>query len=148
MTTVYDVPGTDLIMKLKEELKEVEAIKPPEWASYVKTGVSRERQPQEEDWWYTRAASILRRIYTDGPVGVERLRVYYGGKKNRGHKPEKFRKASGAVIRNILKQLEGAGFVEGDNGRRISPKGRALLDKLSHEIKLELQKKYPELERY
>ncbi len=137
MTTVYDVSARDLLARLSEDLKEVKEVEPPAWSRYVKTGVHRERPPSQEDWWYIKAASLLRRLYIDGPVGVERLRRYYGGKKNRGHKPEQFRKAGGAIIRNILKQLEKAGLVETfQQGRRLTPKGASYLDRLAYEVKL------------
>ncbi|MCD6126806.1 MAG: 30S ribosomal protein S19e [Methanomicrobia archaeon] len=134
MTTVYDVPADKLIEKLKEELKTMKEITPPEWSKFVKTSSSKERLPDQEDWWYIRAASILRKIYIYGPVGVSRLRTAYGSKKNRGHKPERFRKASGAIIRRILQQLEEADLVKSETGRVITPKGRSLLDRISKEI--------------
>lgn len=137
MTTVYDVNAHDLLTRLTEDLKEVGEVTPPVWSRYVKTGACKERPPVQDDWWYIRAASLLRRLYINGPVGVERLRRYYGGKKNRGHKPEKFRKASGAIIRTILKQLEEAGFVEKvSKGRKLTPKGASHLDRLAYEVKL------------
>ena len=119
------------IEECKKELKNMKEIKPPAWADFVKTGSHTMFPPQEDDWWYTRCASILRRVYLDGPVGVERLRTYYGGKKERGHKPEKFRKAGGNIIRKCLQQLEAAGLVEkkknGKKGRIITDKGRKFL---------------------
>ncbi|MGC1120107.1 MAG: 30S ribosomal protein S19e [Candidatus Methanofastidiosia archaeon] len=137
MTTVYDVNAYDLLARLTEELKEVGDIKPPDWSKYVKTGTHKERPPVQEDWWYIRAASLLRRLYIDGPVGVERLRRHYGGKKDRGHKPEKFGKASGAIIRRLLQQMEKAGFVEpAPKGRRLTPKGASYMDRLAYEVKL------------
>ncbi len=147
MTTVYDVPPHELLTRLTEDLKEVDELTPPVWSKYVKTGVCKERPPLQDDWWHIRAASLLRRLYIDGPVGVERLRRYYGGKKNRGHKPEKFRKASGAIIRTILNQLEQAGLVEkSPKGRRLSPKGASQLDRLANEVKLAAGQE--ELEQY
>jgi len=124
----------------KEELKKIEEIKPPDWAMFVKTGVHKQLPPQQEDWWYIRTASILRRIYLDGPVGIERLRTFYGGRKDRGHKPERFKKAGGSIIRKCLQQLEGAGLVEKSKdskrkGRVISEKGKTFLKKVVLEVK-------------
>lgn len=123
----------------REELKKIEQIKPPEWSRFAKSGVHRKYPPQQEDWWYTRAASMLRRIYLDGPVGVLRLRTYYGGRKERGHKPEKFRRAGGSGVRKILQQLEAAGFVEkgktGKKGRVVSEKGEKFLKKIVSGVK-------------
>lgn len=124
----------------KEELKKIEEIKPPDWAMFVKTGVHKQLPPRQEDWWYIRTASILRRIYLDGPVGIERLRTFYGGRKDRGHKPERFKKAGGSIIRKCLQQLEGAGLVEKSKGskrkgRVISEKGKTFLKKVVLEAK-------------
>jgi len=112
---------------LVEELKKVEQIKQPDWARFVKTGAHRERPPQSPDWWYIRAASILRKLKK--PTGVSRLRTVYGGRKNRGMKPEKSYKGSGKIIRVILQQLESAGLVVKDKkGRRLTPIGQKLVN--------------------
>jgi len=135
MVTVRDVKAEKLIARLKEELKKIEEIKPLPWSFYVKSGSHRERPPEQEDFWYIRAASILRRLYLNGPVGVERLRTYYGGRKRRGTAPARFRKASGNIIRKILQQLEKAGFVEKDKkGRKLTRKGVSFLDKIAYEV--------------
>ncbi|SDA53610.1 Ribosomal protein S19E (S16A) [Methanobrevibacter millerae] len=145
MTTVFDVPADLLIEKVAEEFKDNDKINSPAWSNYVKTGVHKERKPENADWWYVRCASIIRRVYIDGPVGVMSLRTFYGGKKDRGVTPEVFRKGSGAIIRNALHQLEDAGFVEKvEGGRVVSPKGRSFLDKTSGEIIRDI----PELAKY
>jgi len=79
-------------------------------------------------------------------VGVERLRAEYGGRKDYGVKPEHAAKASGAIIRKALQQLEAAGFVETlkTGGRRVTKSGRKLLDELAKEVVKEI----PELEKY
>ncbi|MCD6470077.1 30S ribosomal protein S19e [Candidatus Bathyarchaeota archaeon] len=151
MPTPYDVPPAILIERLAKYLKDnVDAVRPPEWALYVKTGVHKERPPQNSDWWYIRCASLLRKVYVKGPIGVEHLRAEYGGRKDRGVKPEHTRKGSGAIIRKALQQLEEAGLVETvkGEGRIVTPKGRSLLDSLSTEIKRELEKNIPELRKY
>ena len=136
MPTARDVRADLLIDRVAEELKKLEEIRPPEWASLVKTGSHKQRPPQQEDWWYIRAASVLRTVYLHGPVGVERLRTKYGGRKDRGVRPEHFRKASGHIIRLVLQQLEQAGLVERvpGGGRKITKKGASLLDRKAAEI--------------
>ncbi len=131
---VYDTESNKLIEKVANELKNT--IKAPEWSELVKTGSNRERPPESKDWWYFRAASILRKIYILGPIGVEKLRTVYGGRKNRGHKPSRFAKSSGKVIRSILQQLEESKLIEKvknnkRKGRVVSAKGKSFLDKLS-----------------
>ena len=136
---LHDVQVNELIEKTAEELKKIEHIQPPEWAKFVRTGNHKERQPARTDWWYIRAAAILRRIQLVGPIGVNKIRVQYGGKQNRGFKPEKFVKGSGNIARKILQQLEKAELAKQDakgshKGRVITPKGQSLLEKVSSEI--------------
>ena len=135
MTTPFDVKPDALIGIVSQELKKYPEIKPPEWAAYAKTGVHRDRVPDSPDWWYVRSAAILRTIYISGPVGIERLRTKYGGKKSKGNRPPKFAKGSGNVQRTICQQLEKARLVESTerDGRQISPKGKSMLDKCAGE---------------
>jgi len=134
--SVKEVPPSALIKQLAEELKKVEAIAPPEWSRFAKTGSHRERPPVQPDWWYTRAASVLRRLYMDSPVGISRLRTFYGGRKHRGQAPEHFHKSGGKVIRVALQQLEKAGLVSKveRRGRKLTPKGAKMIDSLAKQM--------------
>ena len=137
MISPREVDAQKFNSMLKEELKKVKEIVPPAWSQFVKSGAHRERVPQQDEFWHVRSATILRRLYIDGDVGVERLRSYFGGKKRRGHKPAHFRKSSGSIIRKIMQQLEAAGLVEKNAnkiGRKLSPAGRKLLDKIAHDV--------------
>lgn len=134
MPTTYDYEAGELISRAAEELKNFSSIKMPDWAKFVKTGRHAERPPDNPDWWFIRAAALLRKIYTKGPIGISKLRVLYGGKKNRGVKREHFYRAGGKIIRVILQQLENEGLVrkvdlkQGKPGRIITPKGMKFLD--------------------
>ncbi len=137
---IKEVEPNKFIQIAKEELKKIKEIKPPEWSTFAKTGSHTKFSPQQEDWWYIRAASILRKLQLKQPLGVSRLKTYYGGKKERGHKPERFRKAGGSHIRKIFQQLEAAGFVatkkEGiKRGRSLTEKGREFVNKIVSEAK-------------
>ncbi len=137
MTTVYDVPPDKLVKKVGGKLKKNNAISLPTWGLNVKKGPNKELPPQDEDWWWVRCASVLRQIYLHGPVGVARLRTYYGGRVRRGAKKERFREASGKIIREVLSQLERAGYVtKTKRGRKISPEGQKFLDNTAHELKI------------
>lgn len=151
MITPYDVPASKFVEKLAKHLKDnVDEITPPAWASIVKTGIHVQRSPQNPDWWYIRCASLMRKIYVHGPVGIERLRAEYGGRKDYGVKPEHAAKASGAIIRKALQQLEAAGFAEifETEGRRVTKKGRKILEELAEEVEKEVVKQIPELQKY
>ena len=133
MTTVYDVPADRFIRALAEELKTMPEITPPDWAPFAKAGVHKEMPPEDPEWWFVRVASIMRRVYIDGPIGVERMRTFYGGKKDRGSRPSRFRKGSGSILRKSLQQLEAAGFITHDKtGRKISAKGMSFMDTIAH----------------
>src|SRR2546421_9776674 len=103
MPTAFEVPANELINRLAKHLKEnVSEISPPSWSEYAKTGAHKERPPQDPDWWYARCASLLRKLYVHGPVGVSRLRVQYGGDRGKGDSPEQTRRAGGPRIRKAL----------------------------------------------
>ncbi len=152
MVTVLEVPADRFIAELAEYLKKnVKELRPPVWSAYVKTGTDREHPPMQEDWWYIRAASMLRKMYkTRQPIGVGTFRVIYGGRKNYGVAPEHFVKASGSIPRSILKQLERAGWVKKvpGRGRVLTPKAISVMDKLAYQIMKELAQERPELQKY
>ena len=117
--------------KLIEELKKIKEIQAPQWAPFVKTGVHKERPPVADDWWHVRVASILLKVNKFGPVGTNRLSKQYGGRKNRGHKPEKKFAGSRNIVRKGLQQLEKAKLIkqvsEPSSGKMISKEGKTLL---------------------
>ncbi len=140
--TIFTKDPVKYIPALAEALKNIDAFEIPEWAKYVKSGMSRERPPVDDNFWYTRAASILRQLYIHGVVGVGKLRTRYGSRKDRGGKPDKFKKSGGKIIRTILQQAEEAGLVEKitrlQHGRRLTQAGRDLLDSINVENPKEL----------
>jgi small subunit ribosomal protein S19e len=138
MVTVREVSAGKLITKTKEELKKISEIQPPAWSKFVKSGIHRERPPEQPDFWYIRAAAIMRKLYVNGPVGVSKLRTNYGGRKRRGYKPAISLRSGGNIIRKIMQQLEKAGFAEkAKGGRKITAKGQKFLDKIAFEVSKE-----------
>ena len=149
MAKVYDVPADLLISKLSEILKN-EDIPAPSWTSFVKTGSHADRPPQNSDWWHTRCASILRKIYLHGPIGINDLRSMYGGAKAVGYGAAKHRDSGGVIIRNAVHQLEKLGYVEKveRKGRVLSKNGMQKLDRLATEILKQLSADTPSLKIY
>ena len=135
--TIYKLNPQEYNLKLAEALKKVPEFKEPEWAQFVKSSPGKERPIDDLDFWHKRASSILRQIYQKKVVGVNRLRTKYGTKKDRGMKPEKFRKGSGKIIRTILQQSDAAGFTEIAKdlkgvksrrpGRQLTEKGKTFM---------------------
>ncbi len=136
VSSVYEMHAQEYNTKLANILKEMPEFNQPEWSYFVKSGVSKVRPPRNPDFWFIRAASILRQIYTHNVVGVNRLKTRYGGRKKRGVKPEHVYKASGKIIRTILQQAEKAGLLEKFNesgkraGRKLTEKGKELLESI------------------
>jgi len=150
MTTVYDVPSKELINAVAKKLQNEDTIMIPEANIYSRTGINKENPPMEKDWWYTRCASILRKIYISDVIGIERLRAEYGGKRDKGSKPYKASRGSGSIVRRAVQQLEKAGYVTRikGKGRVLTPKGRSFLDNTSNEVMNKIQDYYPELKKY
>lgn len=150
MTTLYDVPAEDLIEALAEELDG--RIEAPDWSEFTKSGVDAELPPEQDDFWHVRAASLLRRVAIQGPIGIGSLASEYGGTKSGSNRyrvaPGKSVDGSRKIIRTILQDLEDEGLVEirEGEGRAVSADGQALLDETAGEVLESLDR--PELERY
>lgn len=114
----------------------------PPWTDIVKTGTLKELAPYDPDWYYIRAgmlnhsstslflcvlkinsyvdmefcnvASMARKIYLRGGLGVGAFRRIYGGSKRNGSRPPHFGKSSGSVARHILQQLQNMSIIELD----------------------------------
>jgi len=123
MGSVYEIPHREFNEKLAKALKEIQEFNAPEWSLFVKSSASRKRPPETTDFWHKRAASILRQIYINRIVGVNKLKTRYGGTKDRGVRGAKFKQGSGKIIRTILQQADAAGLTEKADGKK---KGRKL----------------------
>ncbi len=150
MATPFDVPAEKLIPRIADELKKVETIAPPDWAAYAKTGRHREKTPVKNDWWHTRAAAVLRKVYVEGPVGTTRLAAMYGGKADRGSKPNRAVRGSRSISRVAVQQLEKSQLIQKqkDGGRVVTAKARKMLDGISTQILKEMAAQNPELTKY
>lgn len=140
MTDIRSIQAHKYNLALAEALKKISHFEKPTWADFVKTSTHKQRPTVESDFWHKRAASILRQIYINQIVGVQRLRTRYGGRKDRGSQPPEFRKSGGKIIRLILQQAEKAELLEKvktdkKSGRRLTEKGREFLEKAAGDLK-------------
>ena len=136
---VYETESQVYNSKLAQALAKMPEFKEPEWAAFVKSGPAKQRPIEDLEFWHKRAASILRQIYKNKIVGVNRLRTRYGSRKDRGFQPPEFRRAGGKIIRTILQQADKAGLTEKTitkikgrrAGRQLTKKGKELLDSIN-----------------
>merc|ERR1712072_460468 len=76
--TLKDVPADKWIQAYADYLKKTQKITPPEFCQYIKTGISRQVCPNDEDWFYTRAAAVARKIYLRPKLGVSQMAHTFG----------------------------------------------------------------------
>jgi len=135
--SIYMVEPEKLIKILAEKLREFPEINPPEGSEFWKTAFFKELAPiDHENFWYIRCASLLRKIKKFGPVGVNKLRKYYGGKNKHGPGRHHSAKGSGKIIRVALQQLERANLIMKQDraGRVTSPETTSLLERTAYGI--------------
>merc|ERR1712072_206310 len=101
-------PVNDFIKAYAEHLKKSNKLGLPKWIDLVKTGHYHELAPYDEDWFYTRAAAIMRKLYVKPHVGVGRLANKFGGKERNGSARKHHSTDSKAVISACMKALEEA----------------------------------------
>jgi small subunit ribosomal protein S19e len=148
LPTAFDVPPNRLIEALANYLKRLPQIQPPQWAMYTKTGSHVQRPPHAKDWWYVRAASLLRKLYFHGPMGLSDLRTSYGGRKESGFGLAHQRRAGSSSIRKILTQLQAVGLVKKTaKGRILTPEGIRLCDRISSELLKEIAKQNSDISK-
>ena len=134
MANVFEVDSGKLIGVAAQKLKE-KGITKPVYVEYVKTGPSRERIPDQKDFWYVRSAALLRQVYINGPIGVSSLRTRYGSRKGHVVTRHHHYRAGGSMITDALNALEKAGYVKkGKTGREITSSGKSFLDKIANDI--------------
>ncbi len=135
--SVFVVQPEKLIETLSNKLKDYPEISPPKGSEFWKTAFFKELAPSDsENFWYIRCAAILRKVKKFGPIGVNKLRKYYGGKNRKGKGLHHSAKASGKIIRVALQQLGDAKLLElkDKKGRVLSSEGISLIERTAYEI--------------
>ena len=134
--TVKDVSPHEFVKAYASHLKHSGKMELPEWTDIVKTAKFKELAPYDPDWYYVRSASMARKIYLRGGLGVGAFKRIYGGSKRNGSRPPHFCRSSGSIARHILKQLQKMGIIEQElkGGRRITSNGRRDLDQVAGRI--------------
>merc|ERR1712072_1612771 len=130
--TVKDVDPQTFVVAFAAHLKKSK-LKVPEFVTIVKTSKAHELGPTDPDWYYVRAASVVRHVYLRPNVGVGAVRKIYGGTKRNGTRPNHFCLSSSNVARKVMQSLEGINLVTKDvnGGRTIAPTGRRDMDRIA-----------------
>ncbi|KAM6580321.1 hypothetical protein CsatA_004095 [Cannabis sativa] len=134
--TVKDVNPHEFVKAYAAHLKRSGKVELPDYTDLVKTAKFKELAPYDPDWYFVRAASVARKVYLRGGLGVGAFRRIYGGSKRNGSRPPHFCRSSGAILRHILQQLESMNIVDIDTkgGRKITSNGRRDLDQVAGRI--------------
>jgi len=135
--SIYVIQPERLVEAIAEKLREYPEISPPKGSEFWKTAFFKELAPQDsEKFWYIRCASLLRKVKKFGPIGVNKLRKFYGGRNRKGSGRNHSAKGSGKIIRVALQQLENAKLIEKveKEGRIVSAEGISLLERTAYTI--------------
>jgi len=135
--SIYVIQPERLVEAIAEKLREYSEISPPKGSEFWKTAFFKELAPQDsEKFWYIRCASLLRKVKKFGPIGVNKLRKFYGGRNRKGPGRSHSAKGSGKIIRVALQQLEKAKLLEKieKEGRIVSAEGTSLLERTTSTI--------------
>lgn len=141
MPGIKDCKPDVFVAKLAAHLKNERKLTPGAWTIFAKTAAAKVISPTDQDWYYIRAASMLRQAYNKGSLGTNACRNLYGCAKNGKSVPHHFSLASGKIHREILRGLVSAGYmkVEDRNDqcprRVLSPQGKRALEQLAHSLK-------------
>jgi small subunit ribosomal protein S19e len=139
---IYEVCPDALNKALAEYLRSSELLVPPKNVDIIKTGHGKEMPPMDEDWFYKRAASVVRKLCintikgcTSG-VSVPRLSVSYGNIKNRGCRPSKNVRGSKGYLRKILQDLEKCDWVvKAEKGRKLTNEAMGIIAQLVERVR-------------
>ena len=135
--SIYVVQPEKLVEAIAEKLKEFPEISPPKGSEFWKTAFFKELAPSDsENFWYIRCASLLRKVKKFGPIGVSKLRKFYGGRNRKGKGLHHSARGSGKIIRVALQQLEKANLIKmkEKQGRVLSSEGTSLLERTASGI--------------
>ncbi|KAH8268086.1 hypothetical protein KR018_012665 [Drosophila ironensis] len=134
--TVKDIDQHLMTKVLAAFLKKSGKVVAPEQAEYVKTAKFKETAPTEDDWFFTRCASIMRHLYIRAPSGVAAFTKIYGGRKRNGVRPSNYCRSSDGIIRKAMQALEAGRMVEKhpDGGRKLTSTGQRDMDRLANQI--------------
>jgi len=103
---VKTVPSDVFIQAYADHLRKAGELELPKWVEDVKTAKRRQMPPMDENWFYTRVASVARQMYIKPKgLGVGTLVRFYGGRTRGHHSKKHFSKSSRGIVRCAMQEL-------------------------------------------
>eukprot|EP00759_Apiculatamorpha_spiralis_P007309 PhF_6_TR14306/c0_g1_i1/m.22975/K02966/RP-S19e, RPS19; small subunit ribosomal protein S19e len=132
---VKDVDADQWIKGFAAHLKQQGQLDVPEFVDFAKTGISRVLSPQNPDWYYVKAAAVLRRVYLRPFTGIGGLRRVFAKTWGRS-RPQHLVLAAGGVTRKVLQSLEKLNLLtkSEDGGRVITKSARRDCDRIAMKV--------------
>ncbi|ADM12650.1 40S ribosomal protein S19 [Encephalitozoon intestinalis ATCC 50506] len=135
MEEIYDVRPEKFNEALKSYLKSTNKVVPIKDHDIMKTGEGREQAPIDEDWYFTRMASIVRQISIRGTVTPEYLANKYGSSKNRGCRPSKYVGAYPEIGISVLENLKNMGWINDHPQDMLTEKGKTVVKEIIEKVR-------------
>jgi small subunit ribosomal protein S19e len=139
---IFEVCPHALNRVLAEHIKTSEILTIPKEVDIIKTGHGKEMPPADSDWYYKRAASIIRKlcINTIGEykwgVGIPTFASRYGCRKNRGSRPSKMVNGATGHVRKIMHDFERCNWViKVEKGRKLTEEALNVIGQLIEKVK-------------
>ena len=115
-----------------------------QYNEFVKCSYANELSPLDPDWFFVKAAAIIRQVYKSKSktLGIGSLKVQFGKRQRRGVNTNVRSNAGGKIIRDIVRQLKSISYVENyastdgvTMGLLVTRTGKAQLDKIAAGIR-------------
>ncbi|AFM99424.1 ribosomal protein S19 [Encephalitozoon hellem] len=132
---IYEVRPEKFNEALKSYLKSTNMVVPLQDYDIMKTGTGKEQAPIEDDWYFTRMASIVRQISIKGAVTPEFLAKRYGTRKNRGCRPSKYVNAFPEIGISVLENLKNMGWINEHSKDMLTEKGRTVVKEIIEKVR-------------
>ena len=132
---VKDVDAGKWIKGFAGHLKTQGSLEVPEFVDYAKTSAAKVLAPLDPDWYYVKAAAVLRRVYLRPFTGIGGLRKVFGSVYGKS-RPLHFKRAAGGVLRHVLQSLEKLNLLtkSDDGGRVITKAARRDCDRVAMKV--------------
>lgn len=135
MEQVYRVKANALIEAIKDTLKNKTEIVQPKDNDLIKTSHGKQFSPEDQYWFFTRMASIVRTAMCKGTVSLKGLERKYACRKNVGVKPSRYAKGSDFVIESAIEQLIKINWFDFSNKKDIlTPLAKEVLGEIMEKV--------------